>query len=615
MREDKRSAFRSVSRRWWPELVVGLLAGCIFLGFLGSLELWGKREQRAAAETLDTVQNGHWLVAEIQGRPRLEKPPLPRWTTAVLMALTGRRDEWAVRLPCALSGLATVALVYLLGARIGGRGLALAAAMALCTMWLFIAELRQAGNDGPLGLCTTLALLAAWCRLHGTARTSRRATGTPQADSPGPRGWALVFYLALGLGFLCKGPIILLLVGLTVVPYLAAIGCLGTGLRRLADGPGLLLFLGLALSWPVPVLVRDSHALGVWMMETGQKTGMLPISHQNRSVLGLALPVLVLPWPVAALTGMVLPLVRNRRVRLPWRPGAIWFPWCWAVANLAMFSVWAVAKPNYYIPCLPGVALLVGMAWIRLSRAARDPARSAAARVAAVLLAVQWLIVLLAGILTPLLSRNYLTDPDPMAITVIIAAVTCGVGLSLGIWRRGSDVLAILPITAACAVGALLGYGILAPSDNAARGHRQLAMQLEHRLPGVAGTLHFFHEIDEGLWFYLDHRRLVPVPGSQPRYSDSFDKAGNLSTTRLPFGASADPTFGLLERQKLGLIDWLRFHGPEQPYLLIRTALYDRLAPDLAVLATPLYQEVGRKRNTLTLLQVRDEHRLTAAPR
>ena len=513
MRVDKRSALRSISRRWWPELVVGLLAGFIFLGFLGSLELWGKREQRASAETLDTVENGHWLVAEIQGRPRLEKPPLPRWTTAVLMALTGWRDEWVVRLPCAFSALATVALVYVLGARIGGRGLALAAAMALCTMWLFISELRQAGNDGPLGLCTTLALYAAWCRLHGTARTSLRATGKLEDDSPGPRSWALVFYLALGLGFLCKGPIILLLVGLTVVPYLAAIGRLGTGLRRLADGAGLLIFLGLALSWPVPVLLRDSNALGVWMMEIGQKTGMLPITHQNRSVLGLALPVLVLPWPVAALTGVVLPLVRNRRVRLPWRPGAVWFPWCWAVGNLAMFSAWAVAKPNYYIPCLPGVALLVGMAWIRLSRAARDPARPASARVAAVLLGVQWLIVFLAGILTPLLSRNYLTAPDPIGIAVIVGAVACGVALGLGMWRRGSDVLALLPITAACAVGALIGYGILAPPDNPARGHRQLAQQLESRLPSAAKTLHFFHEIDEGLWFYLGNRRLVTRAG------------------------------------------------------------------------------------------------------
>lgn len=615
MRVNRRSALGSVSRRWWPELVVGLLAGFIFLGFLGSIELWGKREQRTSAETLDTVENGHWLVAEIQGRPRLEKPPLPRWTIAVLMTLTGRRDEWVVRLPCAVSALATVAIVYLLGARIGGRGLALAAAMALSTMWLFIAELRQAGNDGPLGLCTTLALYAAWCRLHGTAPTSRRATGNIETDSPGPRGWLLVFYLALGLGFLCKGPIILLLVGLTVVPYLAAIGCLRTGLRQLADGVGFLVFLALALIWPVPVLLRDSNALGVWMMEIGQKTGMLPITHQNRSVLGLALPVLVLPWPVAALTGVVLPLVRNRRLRLSWRPGAVWFPWCWAVVNLAMFSTWAVAKPNYYIPCLPGVALLVGLAWIRLSRAARDPTRSASARVAAVLLGVQWLSVLFAGILTPLLSRNYLTAPDSIAIVVVIGFVVCGVMQSLFIWLRGSDVLALLPIMVACAVGALIGYGILAPGDNPTRGHRQLARQLERRLPASAKSLHFFHEIDEGLWFYLDNRRLVPVPGSQPRYSDSFDKVGNFITTRLPFSAASDPNFSLLDRQKLGLIDWLRNHGPEEPFLLIRTALYDRMAKDLSGLVTPLYQEDGLKRNTLTLLQIRDDLRITAAPR
>ena len=72
------------------------------MGFLGAIDLWGKREQRASAEAIDTIDQDHWLVARIQGRPRLEKPPLPRWTIAALMRLTGRRDEWMVRLPSAL---------------------------------------------------------------------------------------------------------------------------------------------------------------------------------------------------------------------------------------------------------------------------------------------------------------------------------------------------------------------------------------------------------------------------------------------------------------------------------------------------------------------------------
>jgi hypothetical protein len=235
--------------------------------------------------------------------------------------------------------------------------------------------------------------------------------------------------------------------------------------------------------------------------------------------------------------------------------------------------------------------------------------------VAAVLLGAQWLSILLAGILTPLLSRKYLTAADPMGVMVVVVAVVCGVILSLGIWWRGSDVLALLPITAACAVGALIGYGMLAPADNQARGHRQLARQLEYRLPSSATSLHFFHEIDEGLWFYVGNRRLLPVPGSQPRYSDSFDKVSRFITTRLPFGAASDPDYGLLDRQRLGLIDWLRNHESERPFLLIRTALFDRLATDLAGLATPLYQEQGLKRHGLTLLQVREQDRLARARR
>ena len=203
-----------------------------------------------------------------------------------------------------------------------------------------------------------------------------------QADrQTGSRRWCLLFYAAMGLGFLCKGPIVLLLVGMTVVPYLATIGRLVTGARRLIDGRGLPVRL-LALCWPVPVLLSDPNALGVWVTEIGQKTGLLRIAHRERAVLGLGLPLLAIPWPVLALAGAALPAVRGRRLRLPWKPTTVWFPWWWSIGNLAVFSCWAVAKPNYFVPCLPGLALLIGMAWIRLSRVAREPRQSVAARVA-----------------------------------------------------------------------------------------------------------------------------------------------------------------------------------------------------------------------------------------
>ena len=129
----------------------------------------GRRPRRSTRSTTITG----WS-REIQGRPRLEKPPLPRWTIAALMALTGRRDEWIVRLPGALSALGMVGLVYGLGCRLGGRSVGLSAGLVLTSFGFFVAELRQAGNDGPLAFFTTLALYAAWRRLDVDEADGRR---------------------------------------------------------------------------------------------------------------------------------------------------------------------------------------------------------------------------------------------------------------------------------------------------------------------------------------------------------------------------------------------------------------------------------------------------------
>ena len=606
---------RASSRRWWPETVVAVFAGITFLAFLGSMELWGKREQRASAEAIDTVDNAHWLVAEIQGRPRLEKPPLPRWTIALLLSLTGQREEWVVRLPGAVAGLATVALVYALGSRMGGRKLALVSALVLCTMGLYVVEIRQAGNDGPLAFFTTLSLYAAWQRLNA------RKEGLFGRDEfvldrlTGNRFWALLFHGSMGLGFLCKGPIVLLLVGLTVVPYMIVTRRLASGARRLADVWGLFLFLMLAAAWPVRVLADDPNAWGVWMTEIGQKTGILPIAHRQRTILGLELPALALPWSVMAIAGIGLPLVRNRRVSASGLASSVWFAWWWVVGNLAVFTTWAVAKPNYFVPCMPGLALLVGMAWIRLNRLARSPARSASVTLARLVLRAQWLSLLLVGVLVPVMALRYLPEAPFPWLTILGASAFAGVVMGWRHWRSGRGVLALLPVGAACAVGLSIGYGAIAPAGNAARGHRRLAKLLEQSVPADVNVLRFFHEIDEGLWFHLRAPHLAPVPGSQPRYSDSFDKLAPLLSHDRSSEQMPDPFVALRNREKLLLLDWLRCESPHEPYLLMRERLYDLLAPDLVGLAVPVFREDGLRRTHLVLLRTLAAGQRTVASR
>ena len=603
----------AVSRRWWPEALLAVLACAVFLGCLGSVELWGKREQRASAEAIDTVDHNHWLVAQIQGRPRLEKPPLPRWSIAALMILTGRRDEWVVRLPGALAGVATVALIFILGRRMGGRALGLASAFVLCSMGFFVGEMRQASNDCLLVPFATLALYAAYCRLHD--ETESRVPGQDQKRQMA-RLWNLVFYTALGLGFLTKGPVILLLAGVTIVPYLAFARRLTTGLRMLCDGWGLSIFVSLALGWPAAVLLDDPGALRVWSLEMSEKTGLSHIlEHRWHAPLVGQWPGLVLPWTLIAAVAVLLPFLpaaaRSRRDRAGWRvhssscarePATVWFAWWWAVGNLVVFCTWAVAKPNYYTPCLPGMALLIGATWLQLARVARGDDKSALA--ARGILQAQWVAMFVAAVLAPIVVRAWLPASLWPWSLATAAAVAASVAVSVHAWRRGADALPLAPIAAACVVGVVIAYGMIAPAENALRSHRALARELHRRVPYRVRTLNFFNEIDEGLWFYLSGIDLAPVPGTHPRYNTAYDLAHSYLNERLPAETISHLEAKRQARDKQALIDWIDHSEPSTSYLLIRASLYDGFAGELTGRVVLLFRETGMKRNELVLLQV-----------
>jgi 4-amino-4-deoxy-L-arabinose transferase-like glycosyltransferase len=615
-------------RRWWPEVFLALLAAAVFLGCLGSVEIWGKREQRAAAEAIDTIEHNHWLVAQIQGRPRLEKPPLPRWSIAALMIISGRRDEAIVRLPGAVAGAVTVAIVYLLGRRMGGGGLGLASGFVLCSMGFFVGEMRQASNDAPLVLFTTLALYAAYRLIHdhvapGMDEDEHRILSHLRQSAHG-RAWRRVFYVALGLGCLTKGPVILLLVGVTVVPYLACSRQLTSGLGRLCDGWGLAVFTVLVLFWPAAVLLDHPSAGSVWALEMSEKTGLSHIlEHRRHAALLGQWPGMVLPWTPIALVAAVMPFLSRARRESEDRPATmvpvfndssrlypVWFAWWWAVGNLVMLCLWSVAKPNYYLPCLPGTSVLIGSTWAHLCGEARGQNRGALA--ARGILQAQWVVMFVAAAVAPLAVREYVPETLwPLCLTITLA-ITTSVALSAYLWRRGADALALAPVTAACVFGILIAYGIIAPAENAGRSHRVLARKLQQVIPSRVRSINFFNEIDEGLWFYLNGFDLAPVPGTHPRYNTAFDLAQSFLTGRLPTETISDVEAKRQARDKQALLDWLDRNDVTESCLLIRSSLYDRFASDLAGRVVPLLRETGMKRNELTLLQVAG-HRTAAA--
>ena len=132
------------------------------------------------AEAIARSGQGHWLVAQIQGRPRLEKPPLPRWTIAPLMAVTGREDELGGAPSARLSALGMVGAGRTAGLQLGDRSVGVASGLVLTSLGFFISRAAAGRQRRPAGLLHHPGPLR---RLAPSARRGRRA---PRAARSGP---------------------------------------------------------------------------------------------------------------------------------------------------------------------------------------------------------------------------------------------------------------------------------------------------------------------------------------------------------------------------------------------------------------------------------------------
>jgi len=330
---------------------------------------------------------------------------------------------------------------------------------------------------------------------------------------------------------------------------------------------------------------------------------------------------MVLPWTLIAGLALALPFFtglpalgssrrgESRRAFGRW-VSPIWLAWWWAVGNLAIFSVWEIAKPNYYVPCMPATALLTGAAWVRLTRAARG--RNWVGVAARAILQTQWVLLFVAATAAPLVARPLIPWPIWTWTLAIALALAVSVALSALAWRRGADALALAPITTACVLGILIAYGRIAPAENAQRGHRALAQALQQRIRPGTHKIMFFNEIDEGVSFYLNDLGLTPVPGTHPRYNTAYDLAASYLAAHSPLLTLSDLEAKRQAHDKKSLMTWLDQADSSTPYLLIRKSLFDRYAADMAGRVTPVLCESGLKRNALVLLQVVGRDPMTA---
>jgi len=187
-------------------LVVAMVV--LRLATLGSYPLMDTSEARYGEIARVMLATGNYVTPqEVPGTPFWAKPPLYAWLSVASVRLLGV-NEFALRLPSLLCALAVLALCAAWAASLGTarsasqrRRAGLLAAALLAVMPGFFADAGAVMTDPSLALCSTAALAC----FHQVAIAGTRSVL-----------WRYGFFVALGLGMLAKGPVVLLYAGLPI---------------------------------------------------------------------------------------------------------------------------------------------------------------------------------------------------------------------------------------------------------------------------------------------------------------------------------------------------------------------------------------------------------------
>ncbi|HYJ07139.1 MAG TPA: glycosyltransferase family 39 protein [Chthoniobacterales bacterium] len=234
------------------------------LVFLGSLLLhvagtWNiplvdRDEPRFAEAAREMRERGDYVIPYFNDKYRFDKPPLIYWTQIVCYRAFGE-NEFAARLPSAVAAALTAVLLFAWGRRIGGERTGWWAAIIFTLCLQTFVHAKAAVADMWLVFFVTAASWAAFELLADSLETaSPRAVGDDHRRNL--KYWRLAFYLALGLGFLAKGPLAWLPLLTVLSTKLFVRGQSLT--RRFWFVTGMLGALVIVCAWAIPALIRTN---------------------------------------------------------------------------------------------------------------------------------------------------------------------------------------------------------------------------------------------------------------------------------------------------------------------------------------------------------------------
>lgn len=193
---------RSIRLSIW----IGLIAALLFVPFIGKLHLFDWDEINFAESAREMLQTKDYLNVQIFYESFWEKPPLFIWFQAISMKLFGV-NEFAARFPNAVAGIVTLMVLFNFGKKLKNErfGVIWATAYAASILPFFY---FKSGIIDP------------WFNLFIFLGIAEYIYAQLESDNKNKYRYIILSAIFIGLAVLTKGPVALVIFGLTAIGLL-----------------------------------------------------------------------------------------------------------------------------------------------------------------------------------------------------------------------------------------------------------------------------------------------------------------------------------------------------------------------------------------------------------
>jgi 4-amino-4-deoxy-L-arabinose transferase-like glycosyltransferase len=297
-------------------------------------------EAKNAACAMEMEQRSDWIVPTFNNDLRTDKPPLHYFFMMVAYKIFGV-NPFSARFFSVVMGILTVLVLYFFVKIIVDEPTAFFSSLIVISSLQMMIQFHLAVPDPYLIFFITLGCLSFFYAYQG-----------------GRSLFYYLFYFSIAMAFMAKGPVAIVLPGLSIMIYLILKGEFSIKMfSRIHFWSGVLLFLLLVAPWWLAIAIKTN---GEWLhgfLFDHNLNRFASTMEGHKSIPGLALVIVFAALlPLSVFLPQAIIMSWRDRVKSPFLLYCIVI----CLVFIVFFSVSRTILPSYPAPCVPFGAVLLG---------------------------------------------------------------------------------------------------------------------------------------------------------------------------------------------------------------------------------------------------------------